>query len=242
MALLVGTSGWAYPEWRGQFYPDGLPQRLFLEHYAGVLTSCEVNATFYRLQASSSLSRWEAAVPDGFRFAIKAHRRLSYRRRVEPTREETEFVHEFAASLEPLGHKLGCILIQFPDFVERDDRGLERLLDTLPPQLPVACEFQHSSWEAPALEERLAERGGTICLREESGQAPSRLATGQIAYVRLKGERYRDRERAALLELLRAEATERDVYAFTRHKQVRADDEHTGVGLAQWIVNEVTSN
>jgi len=247
MALLVGTSGWAYPEWRGPFYPAGLPQRQFLEHYAGVLTACEVNATFYRLQASSSLSRWAAAVPDGFRFAVKAHRRLSYRRRVEPTREETAFVQEFAASLEPLGHKLGCILIQFPAFVERDDRGLERLLDALPQSLPVACEFQHSSWEAPAVEERLAARGGTVCLREESGEAPSRLATGRIAYVRLKGERYQDRERAALLELLASEATERAVYAFARHKGVPAGDEHTGVGLARWIVNagmnqSVTSN
>jgi uncharacterized protein YecE (DUF72 family) len=242
MALLVGTSGWAYREWRGGFYPDRLPERRFLEHYAGVLTACEANATFYRLQTPASFARWAAAVPDGFRFAIKAHRRLSYRRRVEPTREETAFAKEFAGSLEPLGYKLGCLLIQFPAFVERDDHGLERLLDALPPPLPMACEFHHPSWEAPAVEQKLAERGGTMCVREERGEAPSRLAAGQIAYVRLKGERYPDRERAALLELLVRESAERPVYAFAKHKGVSAGDPNTGVGLAAWMVEQVTSN
>jgi uncharacterized protein YecE (DUF72 family) len=242
MALHVGTSGWAYPEWRGAFYPDRLPQARFLDHYAAVLTACEANATFYRLQAPSSFARWAAAVPDRFRFAVKAHRRLSHRRRLAPSPEEAEFAKQFAASLDPLGQKLGCLLIQFPPIVERDDAGLERVLDRLPVQLPVACEFHHASWEAPAVEERLAERGGTVCVREESGEAPARLAPGRIAYVRLKGEHYRDRERAALLELLVREAADRDVYVFARHKGVRADDEHTGVGLAQWIVKQVISN
>jgi len=241
MALFVGTSGWAYPEWRGAFYPNGLAQKRFLEYYAAVLTACEVNATFYRTQAPSTLARWAAAVPDAFRFAIKTHRRLTYRRRLESVTEDTQFLREFAASLEPLAEKLGCLLVQFPAFVERDDHALESVLDALP-QVPFACEFHHPSWQLPALEERLAERGGTVCVREERGEAPKRLGPGPIAYIRLKGERYGDRERAALLDLLLAEAAQRDVYAFTKHKQVAPGDPHAGVGLAQWIVDEVASN
>lgn len=241
MALFVGTSGWAYPEWRGAFYPSGLPQRSFLEHYGHALTGCEVNATFYRTQAPATLARWAAAVPSAFRFAIKAHRRLTYRRNLESVGNDTQFIQEFADSLEPLAQKLGCLLVQFPAFVERDDHALEGVLDVLP-EVPLACEFHHPSWQLPAVEERLAERGGTVCLREERGEAPTRLAPGPIAYIRLKGEHYADRDRAALLDVLAREAAERDVYAFTKHKDVSAGDPNTGVGLAAWIVNEVTSN
>jgi uncharacterized protein YecE (DUF72 family) len=241
MALFVGTSGWAYPEWRGAFYPSVLPQRSFLEHYGRVLTACEVNATFYRTQAPATLARWAAAVPSAFRFAIKAHRRLTYRRRLESVSEDAQFLQEFAASLEPLAEKLGCLLVQFPAFVERDDHALESVLDALP-QVPLACEFHHPSWEVPAVEERLAERGGTVCMREERGEAPERLAPGPIAYIRLKGERYADGDRAALLDVLVHEAAERDVYAFTKHKEVAAGDPNTGVGLAAWMVEQVIRN
>jgi uncharacterized protein YecE (DUF72 family) len=240
MALLVGTSGWAYPEWRGAFYPDRLPQRRFLEHYSGLLTACEVNATFYRTQAPSTLARWAASVPDDFRFAIKAHRRITYRRNPGSVAGDTEFLAEFKASLEPLGEKLGCLLVQIPAFVERDDRALERVLDALP-EIPPACEFHHPSWQVPAVEELVAERGGTVCLREERGEAPARLASGPIAYIRLKGARYSERDRAALLELLVRDAAERPVYAFTKHKEVAPGDPYAGVGLAQWMVEEVAS-
>jgi uncharacterized protein YecE (DUF72 family) len=241
MPLLVGTSGWAYPEWRGSFYPERIPQREFLEHYAGVLTACEVNATFYRTQAPSTLERWAGAVPPDFRFAIKAHRRLTFRRNLGSVAGDTEFFAEFSASLEPLGEKLGCMLVQFPAFVERDDAALESVLDALP-AVPLACEFHHPSWHVPAIEERLVERGATVCMREETGEAPARLAPGPIAYIRLKGGRYPDRERDAVLDLLVREAADRPVFAFTKHKEVAPGDPHAGVGLAQWLVERVTRN
>jgi uncharacterized protein YecE (DUF72 family) len=235
MALHVGTSGWAYPEWRGVFYPQKLPQARFLEHYAGQLTACEVNATFYRTQSESTVARWAESVPDAFRFAIKTHRRLTFRRRLESVAEDTQFVSEFNASMEPLGEKLGCLLVQFPEFVERDDNALEAVLDGLP-RVPFACEFHHSSWQDTAVEECVAGRGGTICIREERGQAPERLAPGPIGYIRLKGNRYADRDRDALFDLLLREAADRPVYAFTKHKEVAPGDPHAGVGLAQWLV------
>ena len=121
----------------------------FLEHYARTLTSCEVNATFYRIQSTSALERWAASVPVEFRFAVKAHRRLTYRRQVAVDDGTATFAREFLASLAPLGPKLGCLLIQVPEFVERDDEALAGLLDLLPSELPFACELQHRSWEAP---------------------------------------------------------------------------------------------
>jgi uncharacterized protein YecE (DUF72 family) len=235
VALYVGTSGWSYPEWRGSFYPDRLPQSRFLEFYGEQLSACEVNATFYRAQSRAALQRWAAAVPPPFRFATKAHRRLTYRRKLAPDPEVSGFVREFTDSLAPLGERLGCVLLQVPEFIERDDAALVALLGTLPPGMPFACELLHDSWRAPEVEAALAERGGTACLREEEGAVPDALPPGPLAYVRLKGMRYGDAEREALRVLLVREGAQRDVYAFARHKDVPPDDPHTGVGLARWL-------
>lgn len=235
MALYVGTSGWAYPEWRGALYPAGLPQGEFLEHYGRELTTCEVNATFYRVQSAAALERWRDSVPEGFRFAVKAHRRLTHRRQLVPDAATADFARDFVASLEALGPKLACVLVQVPESLERDDAGLQALLGLLPREMRFACELQHPSWRAEEVEALVAERGGTVCLREEQGAVPAALPPGPLAYVRLKGEHYPDEAREALRAFLEGEAAARDVYAFARHKDVPADDPHTGLGLARWL-------
>jgi uncharacterized protein YecE (DUF72 family) len=197
-----------------------------------------VNATFYRLQGEAALERWAAAVPGSFRFAVKAHRRLTYRRALAPDAATAAFARDFVASLAPLGTRLGCLLVQVPEFVERDDAALSELLDLLPGGRPFACELQHASWNVPEVAGALAERGGTVCLREEDGAVPQSLPPGPVAYVRLKG-RYADGTRAALRDLLEREAAERDVFVFARHKDVPPDDPHTGLGLARWLSTNV---
>jgi uncharacterized protein YecE (DUF72 family) len=241
VALHVGTSGWAYPEWRGILYPARLPQGDFLSFYAKALGACEVNASFYRIQSAAALARWATAVSASFRFTVKAHRRLTYRRQLAPDRATEDFVREFGASLAPLGAKLGCLLVQVPEFVERDEGALTRLLDLLPGELRVACEFLHPSWATPAVAATLATRGATACMREEEGAELAGLPPGPFAYVRLKGQRYSDEARASLRELFEREAAERDVYVFARHKDVPADDSHTGLGLARWLSGSAAS-
>src|SRR5207302_3345469 len=120
-------------------------------------------------------------------------------------------------------------------FIERDDAALAQLLDVLPSGLPFACELQHASWQAQKVADALADRGGTVVVREEEGAALEALPAGPRAYVRLKGEHYGDRARDALRELFEREAAERDVYVFARHKGVPPDDPHTGLGLARWL-------
>ena len=234
--LYVGTSGWSYPEWRGAFYPEKLPQARFLEHYATQLTACEVNATFYRVQPQLALERWSATVPDDFRFSVKAHRRLTYRKQLTPDPGTEKFARDFAASLEALGPKLGCVLVQVPEFLERDDAGLGRVIDLLPTGLAFACEFHHPSWWTVDVAIGLAERGGTICLREEQNAAPEALPPGGPAYVRLKGMHYPDETVAALRTVFERESSIRDVYVFARHKDVAPDDPHTGPRLARRLV------
>lgn len=236
MSLHVGTSGWAYREWKPAFYPPDLPQDRFLSHYAERLTACEVNATFYRLQSESAVTRWAEATPPGFRFAAKAHRRLTHTRALPPHEGGDAFLERFLDSLTGLGARLGAVLLQFPASRPRDDGALDDLLGCLPAGLPVALEFRHDSWGAAAVEERVAAHGGTICISETDGAVLSRLPAGPLAYVRLRADAYGDDARRGWRDLLEREAADRPVFAFAKHEGVPAGDPHAGVGLAEWLL------
>lgn len=231
MTLYVGTSGYAYREWKPAFYPADLPQRRFLEHYARALGACEVNATFYRLQSDETLRGWAAAVPDDFRFAAKAHRRLTHARAWP--RAGDDFLAAFVRSLSNLGDKLGVVLWQFPPYRARDDDALAGLTGALPPGLPCAFEFRNDSWRG--VEDTLARAGHAVCVSETGGRVPDALPPGPRAYVRLRAERYGARERDGWLELLTSEARARDVYVFAKHEGIPAGDPYGGVGLAAWL-------
>jgi uncharacterized protein YecE (DUF72 family) len=236
MSLHVGTSGWSYPEWKPDFYPEGLPQSRFLAHYSSVLTACEINATHYRLQSQDAVGRWAAQTPDGFRFAAKAHRRLTHMRTLPPAGGGDEFLARFLESLQPLGARLGAVLLQFPPTRVRDDGVLAELLACLPPGLPTALEFRHESWLAPAVEERIAGAGGTVCVSEMLGAVIPRLPEGPLAYVRLRADRYSAEARDGWRALLEREAASRPVFAFAKHEGLEAGDPFGGVGLAEWLV------
>lgn len=236
MALYIGTSGWAYKEWKPDFYPEKLPQAKFLRHYGAELTACEINATFYRMQTASTFTKWAAETPDAFRFAVKAHQGLTHGKEVAA---EPEFLDAFLRSLAPLGPKLGVILVQLPPYRKRDDAALERLFKGVPASRSIALEFRNATWDAEDVRARIAAAGATVCLAETEGKAPAALPPGRVAYVRLRGERYDDAARAAWLELLRRESAARDVYVFAKHEGVPAGDPNAGVGLAQWLMRQV---
>lgn len=236
MSLHVGTSGWAYREWRPGFYPPGVPQDRFLAHYASRLTACEINATHYRVQSESAVANWAAQVPPGFRFAAKAHRRLTHARALPPHEGGAEFLERFLQSLTPLGDRLGAVLLQFPPTRARDDGALADLLGCLPAGLPVALEFRHDSWDGAAVEGRVAAAGGTICIGETAGAVVPRLPEGPLAYVRLRADAYDDASRRGWRDLLEREAAGRPVFAFAKHEGIPAGNPHAGVGLAEWLV------
>jgi len=236
VSLHIGTSGWAYKEWKPAFYPQEVPQDRFLEHYGSVLSACEINATFYRLQSEAVVTRWAEATPATFRFAVKGHRRLTHGREMAWTDGERDFLRQFVASIAPLGERLGALLLQHPPRRGRDDADLDAVLDALPGGVPFALEFRHQSWADPAVFERIAARGGTVCISETAGEVLNGLPPGPFAYVRLRADRYSTEARDGWLELLRREAATRPVYAFAKHEGIPAGDPFGGIGLAEWLV------
>jgi uncharacterized protein YecE (DUF72 family) len=241
MSLHVGTSGWAYREWKPDFYPQDLPQKRFLEYYGSVLTACEINATFYRRQEDSTFERWAASTPETFRFATKAHRGLTHARRPVFDEARASFFSEFLTSVERLGEKLGAVLFQFPPSLKRDDEHLDHLLEHIAGKAPFALEFRDPSWDADDVRKRAADAGGTICVGHVEGPPPNDLPPGPLAYVRMRDQDYGPERREGWRALFLREAQERPVFVFTKHEGTPANDPFAGVGLARWLTETMRS-
>jgi uncharacterized protein YecE (DUF72 family) len=240
MSLYVGTSGWAYREWKPDFYPPDVPQRAFLEHYGSRLGACEINATFRRMQSPETITKWRDSVPGPFRFSTKAHQGLTHTKKLAPDEDKRPFFDAFVTSVKGLDDKLGVILFQYPPYRRRDDGDLDGLLEALKGGPRFALEFRHDSWDSHEVRERIAAAGGTVCLSETVGKVPDELPPGPLAYVRLRSERYDEAARTGWLGLLQATGQERDVYAFTKHEGIPTDDPFGGIGLAVWLTESIS--
>jgi uncharacterized protein YecE (DUF72 family) len=143
----VGCSGWNYKDWRGTVYPEGVPARRWLQHYATMFDTVEVNATFYRLPSRDAVANWVEQTPDGFTFTIKASRYLTHVKRL---RMLPDGIARLSERIEPLlvTPKMGPLLWQLPANFHRDDERLAEALDALPPWRHC-FEFRHPSWFAP---------------------------------------------------------------------------------------------
>jgi uncharacterized protein YecE (DUF72 family) len=164
----IGCSGWAYPHWRERLYPEGLPQRCWLSHYAEHYDTVEVNSTFYRLASPAGVEAWVEQSPPGFVFAVKASRYLTHVKRLKLA---DRYVNRFYEPLEALteSDKLGPTLWQLPENFQRDDERLSGALATLP-RGRHAFEFRHPSWFASEVYGLLRDHGVALVI----GDDPSR--------------------------------------------------------------------
>jgi uncharacterized protein YecE (DUF72 family) len=187
----VGCSGWSYRDWKDDLYRD-VPASRWLQRYAGVFDTVEINATFYRLPKRETLAGWVEQTPEGFLFAVKGSRYLTHIRRL---REIEEGVAKFWEPLEPLREagRLGPVLWQLPGNFHRDDELLARALDVLP-AARHCFEFRHPSWFTEAVWRLLEERGASLALGDDARrQLPPARPVGELAYLRLHyGSRGRD--------------------------------------------------
>jgi len=145
--ILLGTSGWDYPEWMGRVYPPrGASDKL--RYYAGLFPIVEVNSTFYRLPPPSVAASWVKRTPAGFRFAAKFPQTITHDLRLVRTEEE---LARFLAVLKPIrdAGKFAAALLQLPPSLPFEPTTVRRFYETLPKDLPVAVEFRERSWLSP---------------------------------------------------------------------------------------------
>jgi uncharacterized protein YecE (DUF72 family) len=221
MKIWAGTSGYSYKEWKGNFYPSGLAAKDMLSHYGERLPAVEINNTFYRLPRTSVMETWAAQVPEGFRFAIKASRRITHMKRLKNAEDETGYLLETAGVLGP---RLGAVLFQLPPYLEADTGRLRGFLDTLPPDTRAAFEFRHPSWmETPVLE-ALAERNCALCIADTEEGSPGIVRTADWGYLRLRRPAYTDAELGDWKRAMSAEDWT-DAFVFFKHEDDGAGPE-----------------
>jgi uncharacterized protein YecE (DUF72 family) len=214
MRVLVGTSGFSYPAWRGAFYPEKLPESKMLGHYATRMGAVEINNTFYRMPTPETLARWAAETPDAFRFALKSPRRITHDRRLNDVSSAVERLEQAARAL---GDKLGPILFQLPPNFKKDLPRLDDFLATLPPGLRAAMEFRHPSWFEDDVYACLRARGAALCIAESEELATPPIATATWGYLRLRRQDYDRAGLAAWAERLLGQSWE-TTYVFFKHE------------------------
>jgi uncharacterized protein YecE (DUF72 family) len=138
----VGVSGWRYPRWRGDFYPQGLVQRRELEYVASRMNSAEINGSFYSLQRPTTYQRFVDETPDDFLFAVKGGRFITHMRRLAGI--DTALANFLASGVLALGTKLGPMLWQLPPSLEYDERLVAGFLERLPRTTKQAAELAGS--------------------------------------------------------------------------------------------------
>jgi uncharacterized protein YecE (DUF72 family) len=214
--LLVGTSGFAYPDWTPLFYPVGTPRDGLLKAYSARLPTVELNNTFYRQPRADNVASWMASVPSHFRFVAKAQRGGSMRAFGSAARQTIEWL---TAPYRLFGERLGSVLLRVPGNVARDDDRLAALLAAWPASLPLTVELQHPSWLADEVFERLRTHGVALCATDlDDWPAPDLRLTGRFLYLRLRRHSYTDAELAGWADrLVPFLAAGTDCFVFLRH-------------------------
>jgi uncharacterized protein YecE (DUF72 family) len=217
--LYTGSSGFAYPSWKPDFYPAKLPAAQFLTHYASRLNCVEVNYTFRRLPSRAVLEKWVGSTPEGFTFALKAPMRLTH---ILKLVDAAEFTELFLKTVDPLrsARRIGPILFQLPPSFKCDLDRLRNYLAILPPDLRFAFEFRHASWLNDEVYEVLRARNVSLCVAESEKLEVPEVITADFVYYRLRKPEYTPDDIAGIAnrarELL---ATSRDLYLFFKHEE-----------------------
>jgi uncharacterized protein YecE (DUF72 family) len=217
--LYAGTSGWAYPSWKPDFYPAKLAQKNFLKHYSSQLNTVEVNFTFRQLLKETTAQKWIAESPQGFRFGIKAHQVITHIKRLK---KAEDFVPRFLSTIEPLARagKLGPLLFQLPPNMKADIEVLREFLAVLPRNLPSAFEFRHESWFTDEIFDLLKTSNRALCVAETEERRTPDVVTADFCYYRYRKPVYTPEERSAMVNRIREHLQQgRDVFAYFKHEE-----------------------
>ncbi|HWO02856.1 MAG TPA: DUF72 domain-containing protein [Blastocatellia bacterium] len=214
--ILVGTSGFAYKEWKGTFYPEDLPAKKYLSFYAEHFPTTEINNTFYRMPTTKLTEGWYVEVPDGFSFTLKLSQRITHFKRLKNVDEEMEF---FLTSAAALKEKLGPILVQLPPNFKKDLGVLDEFLAKFASRGRLAFEFRHDSWFDDDVFELLRKHKAAfgVVEKEDDGKGADapREVTGPFVYMRLRKGEYSGEEMIEWARWIRSQTV--PVYCYLKH-------------------------
>lgn len=227
-SVFAGTSGFAYPTWKPEFYPADLPSKKFLEYYATRLNSTEINYTFMRLPTEKSLTEWVHATPAGFVFSLKAHRRITHMNRLKGCES---FLEAFLSAIDPLRvvGRLGVVLFQLPPNLPCDVDRLQSFVNLLPADIRFAFEFRHESWLAQPVYDVLGAKKISLCLAESEKLVVPDVITAPFVYFRLRKPEYDEAERTAIAQKVCSLGA--DSYVYFKH-----EDSPAGASYAEELL------
>jgi uncharacterized protein YecE (DUF72 family) len=216
MKIYVGTSGYAYKEWKGKFYPEKISSQEMLRFYSGRLKTVEINNTFYRMPKETVLASWAEQVPGDFVFALKAPQVITHLKRLRDVLEETEYLFR---TLSVLDRKLGPVLFQFPKSFRADRPVLQDFLGLIPGDAACAFEFRSPSWLDGEILDLLRKKGSSLCIADaEENPANEIIPTAPWGYLRLRRSDYTDAELSQWLERILSQKWEK-AFVFFKHEE-----------------------
>jgi len=231
MKIWVGTSGYSYKAWLGNFYPERLAAKEMLRFYASRLPAVEINNTFYRLPKETVLRAWAEQVPPEFRFVLKAPQKITHVKRLKDAGAEVEYLFRVATVLGPTA---GPILFQLPPHLRKDLERLNNFLSLLPVGRAVAFEFRHPSWFDDEVFASLRQHNCALCTAEmDETDSAHLLATVTWGYLRLRRSEYSRADLSSWKERILAQQWDQ-AYVFFKH-----EDEGIGPKLAAEFI-EIT--
>ena len=218
MNVRVGTSGFAFKEWKGPFYPADLKDDGMLGYYAGRYPTVEINNTFYRLPKEHVLHDWASQVHDPFTFSIKASQRITHYGRLKPD-SVASALGFLLSNTSALGTKLGPILFQLPPNLQKDLPRLQGFLALLPRDRRFTIEFRHESWFDEDVFAELRAHDVALCVAESEEFRSPNVATASWGYLRLHRQDYTDPMLAEWQATVAAHAWN-DAYVFFKHDYI----------------------
>lgn len=232
MRVVVGTSGYAYKEWKGSFYPADLKAEEMLRFYGTQFRTVEINNTFYRMPSEKLLLGWSRQVPDGFTFVLKASQRITHQKRLKDANEEVGY---FLRTASVLGEKLGPTLFQLPPNFKKDLPRLKDFLALLPRRWRAALEFRHASWYDDEVYEALRAHNAALCAADTDEEDAKLVATADWGYLRLRRVAYDESPLRAWAEKIGQQSWS-DAFVYFKH-----EDEATGPKLAAQFIQMLPS-
>ena len=216
MKFWIGTSGFQYAEWKGNFYPEDLSAAKMLPFYAERFSTTEINYTFHRIPATKTIDNWKAQTPEKFRFALKAPQKITHWSKLRDCADTLEYFCKVAGGL---GERLGPVLFQLPPTFKKDVDVLSSFLRELP-EMRAAFEFRNESWFDQEIFERLRSRNIALCIADTDTIATPKEITANYGYLRLRREDYQTIDIECWAEFVRQQrANWQDAFIYFKHEE-----------------------